>query len=103
MRPKFPVVSDEMRRRSVLLEHEALTWPGTRRGKMFGMVSLYRKDAIFALLPATRAIENPNSIALRRQQPIAGSTHKWEVFPVDSDKDLSAALERLRNAYDAAR
>jgi hypothetical protein len=102
MRPKFPAVSDEMRRRSVMLEHEARTWPGTRCGKMFGMVSLYRKDAIFALLPATRAIENPNSIALRRQKRVADNTHKWEVFPVASDKDLGAALERLRRAYEAA-
>lgn len=102
MRPKFPRVSDEMRRRSVMLEHEVLTWPGTRCGKMFGMVSLYRNDAIFALLPASRAIENPNSIGLRRQKPVAGDTHKWEFFPIASDKELGTALERLRKAYDAA-
>ena len=52
----FPKISDEMKRYAALLEAELKRWPEVHTGKMFGMVSVYRGDRIFALLPASRRI-----------------------------------------------
>jgi hypothetical protein len=64
--PTFPKISDEMKRRSALLADEMKTWPDIRIGSMFGMTSLYRSKAIFALLPNKRGLEFPNAIALKQ-------------------------------------
>ncbi len=101
----FPRPSDEMKRFAALLEAEVMRWPGVRTGKMFGMVSLYRGDAIFALLPATRSLEGATSIMIKREAPAGqkapakGEGHKWKPLEVHSDADLGEALLRLEEAY----
>ena len=100
--PTFPKVSDEMKRWSVLLADEIKTWPEVRIGSMFGMTSLYRGKAIFALLPEKRGLEFPNAIALKNL-PGAKPKHKWQSFIIESDNDLRAALEQLEEAYRKAK
>jgi hypothetical protein len=99
----FPKTSEEMRRFSVLLEDEMKRWPGVRTGKMFGMVSVYRGDRIFAFLPATRAIRQANSIMIKRELPAKRDGEKWEWLEVRSDADLASALRRLDEAYKTAK
>ena len=102
-RPKFKPAGEETRRRSALLAAEALRWPGTRAGKMFGMVSLYRGDTIFALLPATRWAWTPDAIAVKDQQLQGAETKKWQSVAVGDDADLRVALEKLDEAYRRAK
>jgi len=105
--PTFPKVSDEMKRWSALLADELKTWPEVRIGSMFGMTSIYRGKAIFALLPDKRGLEFPNAIALKRNDggEIPGKTekHKWQSFILESDNDLRGALEQLAEAYRKAK
>ncbi|HEX7157830.1 MAG TPA: hypothetical protein VF214_02355 [Edaphobacter sp.] len=84
--PTFPKISDEMKRWSVLLAGEMKTWPDIRIGSMFGMTSIYRGKAIFALLPDKRGLEFPNAIAVKRD-----------------GLGLSAALKQLEEAYRKAK
>ena len=91
-RPKLPPPSDEMKHRSALLVQELLTWPGVRTGKMFGLLSVYRGKAIFAMLPDKRAFESPSGIAYKE----AG---KWNVFEIDDDRGIAQALAILEKAY----
>jgi hypothetical protein len=105
--PTFPKVSDDMRRRSTLLADEMKTWPNIRIGSMFGMTSVYRGKAIFALLPDKRGLEFPNAIAVKRDSlgKVPGKTekHKWQSIFIESDNDLSAALKQLEEAYRKAK
>ena len=101
-RPKLPKVSDEMKRWSVLLQNELKQWPNTRTGKMFGLISVYRGDKIFALLPEARGFESPNAIATKRNNLPGAEGKKWQTFAIESDADLAAALEQLNHAYQAA-
>ena len=95
----FPKFSEEMRRFAALLEGEVKRWPGVRTGKMFGMVSVYRGDRIFALLPATRSLEGANSIMIKRERPAESEGKKWESLEVVSEADLGSALRLLDEAY----
>ena len=101
-RPEFTVASEEIRRRSALLAGEVLRWPGTRAGKMFGMQSLYRRDAIFALLPVTRCAWKRDSIAVKDRRLPGAEGKKWQSVVVRDDGDFRVALERLDEAYRAA-
>ena len=99
-RPAFTPVSEEMRRRSALLAAEVLRWPGTRAGKMFGMQSLYRGEVIFAALPGTRGLWEPNAIMVKMHDAGKGPEgKKWQSVVVDNDGALTMALERLDAAY----
>ncbi len=102
-RPEFSAASEEMRRRSALLAAEVLRWPGTRAGKMFGMQSLYRGDVIFALLPTTKCAWKPDSIAVKDHRVPGAEGKKWQSVAVADDGALKAALERLDEAYRAAK
>jgi hypothetical protein len=100
--PTFPKVSDDMKRRSTLLANELETWPEVRLSNMFGMTSVYRGKAIFALLPDKRGLEFPNAIALRNL-PGTKPKHTWQSFLIEDDNDLSAALQQLDEAYRKAK
>jgi hypothetical protein len=105
--PTFPKISDEMKRWSALLADEMKTWPDIRIGSMFGMTSIYRGKAIFALLPDKRGLEFPNAIAVKRdglgQVPGKTEKHKWQSIIIESDQDLSTALKELEGAYSNAK
>jgi len=97
---------------------EMATRPQVRSRPFFGYSAVYRRDAIFALLPRTRALDPPNSIAfklkspsprihgLARQDRRLGFTQmqkaRWFTFALGSDADLRDALARLQRAYEAA-
>jgi len=92
-----------MRRRSALLAAEVLRWPKTRTGRMFGMRSLYRGEVIFALLPGSRSIWGPNEIAVKDHRLPGAAGQKWQAVVVADDAALTFALERLNEAYRAAK
>lgn len=97
----FPKVSEEMKRFAVLLEDEVKRWPGVRTGKMFGMVSVYRGDRIFAFLPASRGLESANSIMIKRERlaESEGKGKKWDSLEVLTEADIGTALRLLDEAY----
>jgi len=99
----FPKPSDEMKRFAALLEEELKRWPGVRTGKMFGMVSVYRGNKIFALLPATRSLSTPTSIMIKRERPAKREGEKWDFVEILSEAGIPAALARLEQAYGNAR
>jgi len=85
---------------------------------MFGMLALYREANIFAVLPRTRALDEPNSVGFRlpnRSQRILARMHgderitghrpgsKWISFHLNSEADLHDALEWFEVAYRQAR
>jgi hypothetical protein len=99
----FPKATEEMKRFAVLLENELKRWPEVRTGKMFGMVSIYRGDRIFALLPASRGLEGANSIMIKRERPAEREGKKWDSLEILSEADLAMALARLDEAYSKAK
>jgi TfoX/Sxy family transcriptional regulator of competence genes len=113
-RPKLPHVSEEMKRLAELLEAEMLAWPNVTSRPMFGLNGIYRGPNIFAVLPRTRAMDVPDSIAfrllkrprhimaeLRKDKRIVASTPeaKWISFVMQSDSEIHAALKWLALAY----
>jgi hypothetical protein len=103
-RPNLVVVSDEMRRITVLLGEELSSWPRVRSNPMFGLIAFYRGDTVFALLPAKRAMEKANAIAYKQPRPEhTREGEKWQFFEVESELDIHQALQLLRAAYDSAR
>ena len=86
-RPKLAPVSEEMRHISALLEQELLGWPGVSARPMFGMRSIDRGTAIFAMLPDRRALEKPGAIACK----LAGGAEKskgpkWHLFELKTSR-----------------
>ena len=113
-RPKLPRVSEEMKRLAGLLEAEMLGWPNVTSRPMFGLNGIYRGHNIFAVLPRTRAMDVPDSIAFRllkrpqnimnelsKDEWIVASTAdaKWISFVMESDSEIHAALKWLALAY----
>ena len=113
-RPKLPRVSEEMKRLAGLLEAEMLGWPNVTSRPMFGLNGIYRGPNIFAVLPRTRAVDVPDSIAfrllkrprkimeeLRNDERIVTPTPeaKWISFVIESDAEIHAALNWLTLAY----
>ena len=86
---------------------------------MFGFTAWYRKGTIFAVLPKTRGMETPNSLAFKlpdassrlrarlQRDARIGSTEmqkaRWFTFELSTDADLHDALEWLGQAYEEAR
>ena len=116
-RPQLPRVSQEMKRIAALLESEVLAWQGVTTRPMFGMTGLYRDKRIFAALPRTRAMNAPDSIAVRlpkrsermisqmrgNKRIIAPPTDaKWISFLIHSEVDIHDALNWLSVAYGEA-
>lgn len=97
-----------------MLAGEVATWPGVRSKFMFGLVSFYRNDKIFAALPRTRALTWPHSIIFKfhtentatrkarlqlQDYPASG----WLSFELQSANDLTPALRWLELAYRMAK
>jgi hypothetical protein len=97
----FPRISEEMHRLSTLLGEELLRWPDVSARPMFGMRAFYRKQTVFGLLPETRAMERPNAIGYK----LAGKTStdrkgkKWHLLDLESEADLTRALQIFDKAY----
>jgi len=118
-RPKLVPVSEEMKAWAAALGEELRGWPGVRTGVMFGFTSLYHGKNIFAVLPRTRGMGSPNSLAFKlpKAGPRVGAklsadprissavmqATRWFVFELSSDRDLRDALDWLGRAYVAAR
>jgi len=64
-RPKMLRASEETKQLSAMLGTELSTWPKVTTRPMFGLRGFYRGKKIFAALPVTRTIKNPNSFIFR--------------------------------------
>jgi hypothetical protein len=100
------------------LETEVAEWPGVSRRPMFGLTALYRGKRIFGLLPRTRGMGSPNSVAFKlekagtatmarirkdaRMQVTVMKARRWFVLELSEARDLKDALEWLGRAYEAA-
>jgi hypothetical protein len=119
-RPRMPRTSEEMKRLSAILGTELSTWPRVTTRPMFGLRGFYRGKKIFAALPVTRAIKNPNSLIFRiqpmppelldraRKEPRIDIEHavpsaKWFTFELHSEADFRDALWWLNQAYEFAK
>jgi hypothetical protein len=119
-RPKMPRISEEMKQLCAMLGNELSTWPNVTTRPMFGLRSFYRGKNIFAALPVTCAIKNPNSLIFRikpmppelleraKREPridtdTAAPGAKWLSFMLNSEADFRDALWWLNQAYDRAK
>jgi hypothetical protein len=119
-RPKMPPASEEMKQWSTMLGNELSAWHQVTARPMFGLRGFYRGKKIFAALPVTRAIKNPNSLIFRiqpmppdllkraRKEPRIDTENripsaKWFIFELNSTADLRDALWWLNQAYDHAK
>jgi hypothetical protein len=82
---------------------------------MFGLTAVYPGRRIFAVLPRSRALGTPNSIAFKledagprvlarikkdsRIQTTMMRAKRWFVFELTSDGDMTGALGWLRRAH----
>ena len=113
-RPKLPRIPEEMRQWSDLLLREILGWPDFSSRPMFGMTAVYRGNAIFGVLPRTRAMDTPYSVSfkipwrnpslkkrLEADPRILPSTRdaKWISFELRSGDDLPDAIRWFAQAY----
>jgi hypothetical protein len=94
--------SEEMRHVSALIDGEISQWPEVTARSMFGFRAYYRKGAIFALLPETRALETPNSIAYKLQTGGAREGAMWIFCETDGPDSVRRALTLLDRAYRTA-
>ena len=119
-RPNMPPASEEMKRWSAMLGNELGTWPKVTARPMFGLRGFYRGKKIFAALPVTRAVKNPNSLIFRikplppdlleraRKEPridteMRAPGAKWFVFELNSEADFRDALWWINQAYEHAK
>lgn len=99
-RPKLVPPSKEMRHRSVLLAQELLGWPQVSMRPMFGLHAFYRGTIVFAMLPDSRALENPNAVAYKLPSGTPGGvSEKWKLFELENNRDIGKALATLDKAY----
>jgi hypothetical protein len=120
LRPRMPNASEEMKQWSAMLGNELINWPQVTTRPMFGLRGFYRGKKIFAALPVTRAIKNPNSLIFRikpmppelleraKKEPrIDTETRapgaKWFIFELNSEADFRDALWWINQAYDHAK
>jgi hypothetical protein len=117
-RPRLPKITEEMKAWSAALGTEVMTWPGVTTRPMFGLTAVYRASRIFAVLPRTRCMDVPSSIAFKlestgvriqaraqRDPRISFSNMhnaRWLSFEMNCDVDLHPALQWLSRAYEAA-
>jgi hypothetical protein len=102
--PPLPKVAEDLKPAVAFLERELASWPQVTAKPMFGMTAFYRGKRIFAALPRTRAMLTPNSISYKVPARAAGRPGQgWKSLEVLSDADLREALQRLNQAYEAAR
>ncbi len=106
-----------MRQWSELLLAEIVQWPQVTTRPMFGMTAVYHGNAIFGVLPRTRAMESACSVSFKlpRHKPqlakaLAGDKRillpregaRWISFELRDGRDIADALAWFRRAYDAA-
>jgi hypothetical protein len=119
-RPQMLRASEETKQLAALLGTELSTWPKVTTRPMFGLRGYYRGKKIFAALPVTRTIKNPNSFIFR-MQPMpaellerakkepridtenAAPSAKWLSFMLNSEADFRDALWWLNQAYEYAK
>jgi hypothetical protein len=117
-RPPLPRVSDEVRVISEFLLNELLSWPKTSAKPMFGLRAVYHGRAIFAALPATRALSTSCSVSFKLQAKtpailkslesddrIVTSELKmanWFSYEIRSDRDIPDAIAWFAKAYEQA-
>ena len=118
-RPRMPHASEEMKQWSAMLGNELSAWPKVTTRPMFGLRGCYRGKKIFAALPVTRGIRDPNSFIFRiqpmppellerakKERRIDTENRapgaKWLLFKLSSASDLRDALWWLNQAYDHA-
>lgn len=117
-RPRLPVASEQMKAWATALAAEITTWPQVSTRVFFGFTALYRRQKIFAILPRTRAMGTPNTLAFKLEFPTrhlrarlsrdsrVGMTRmraaRWQTFELSSDADLHDALDWLGRAYEAS-
>jgi hypothetical protein len=116
----MPRINEEMKQLCAMLGNELSTWPKVTTRPMFGLRGFYRGKAIFAALPVTRAIKNPNSLIFRiqpmppellkraKREPRidtenAAPSAKWFGFELNSEGDFREALWWLNQAYEHAK
>jgi hypothetical protein len=111
-RPKMRPISEEMKQWSAMLGQELTGWPQVSSRPMFGMLGFYRRKKIFAALPVTRSIDNPNSFIFRfdpmpsdleqraLKEPRVTPGKRWFSFEVRSTEDLRDALWWLDQSYE---
>jgi hypothetical protein len=119
-RPRMPLASEEMKQWSAMLGTELSGWPKVQTRPMFGLRGFYRGKNIFAALPVTRGIRNPNALILRiqpmppdlleraKKEPRIDTENripsaKWFIFELHSEADLRDALWWLNQAYEHAK
>lgn len=115
----MPLASEEMKQRCALLAQELSRWPKVTARPMFGLRGFYRGKNIFAALPVTRAIKNPDALIFRIQpmpralleraknEPRIDTENrvpnaKWFTFEIHSEDDFREALWWLSQAYEQA-
>jgi TfoX/Sxy family transcriptional regulator of competence genes len=117
-RPRLamPAVSEQMKAWSAALAEELTGWPQVETRTFFGFTALYRGEKIFALVPRSRAMGTPNTLAFESLTPRlrtrlerdrrVGTTEmrasRWQTFELSSNSDLHDALDWLGLAYDSA-
>lgn len=115
----LPIASEQMKAWSTALADEMSGWPQVSVRSFFGFSALYRGDFMFAALPRTRAMQTPNTLVFKVENPSSslrtrlakddrvGSMSmrkvRWFTFELTSDRDLHHALDWLGLAYEAAR
>jgi len=119
-RPKMLRASEETKQLSTMLGTELSTWPKVITRPMFGLRGFYRGKKIFAALPVTRTIKNPNSFIFRieplpaklleraKTEPRIDTENsapsaKWLSFTLNSEADFRDALWWLNQAYEHAK
>ena len=119
-RRKMVRTSEEVQRWSALLASEIDAWPAVRAKHMFGFLSYYRGNALFAILPRTRSFDNgrllilkftpmPDELLQRAQADARLDTttrvegRGWFTFELTREDDLRDALWWLQQAFACAR
>ena len=110
------------------LRQELEQWPGVLVKRAFGMVLIYRRQVVFAALPATRALFEQDAILIKfaretsalvkrmeqdkrfaagtmqeRGKKKQGEGRKWRIYLLRDEADARDAVEWLAEAYELAR
>ena len=116
----MPLASEEMKQRCAMLGQELSRWPKVTARPMFGLRGFYRGKKIFAALPVTRAVRNPDALIFRiqpmppalleraKKEPRIDTENrvpsaKWFTFEIHSEGDFRDALWWLSQAYEHAK
>jgi hypothetical protein len=118
-RRKMVRTTEEVRRWSALLAEEIVSWPKVSVKHMFGFLSYYRGNVLFAILPRTRGFESGRLLILKfvpmsakllhraQSDPRLGTDTRnpgrgWFTFELGAEEDLHDALWWLQQAFACA-